>query len=73
MSEEIRDDMSFEEMLAASEAKPLYAGKIVKAVAQAAGGNGGGKPDLAMAGAKEPDKVEKALSIVKDTVYSMLK
>ena len=30
MSEEIRDDMSFEEMLAASEAKPLYAGKIVK-------------------------------------------
>ena len=31
MSEEIRDDMSFEEMLAASEAKPLYAGKIVKA------------------------------------------
>ena len=31
MSEEIRDDMSFEEMLAASEATPLYAGKIVKA------------------------------------------
>ena len=31
MSEEIRDDMSFEEMLAASEAKALYAGKIVKA------------------------------------------
>ena len=31
MSEEIRDDMSFEERLAASEAKPLYAGKIVKA------------------------------------------
>ena len=31
MSEEIRDDMSFEEMLAASEAKPLYVGKIVKA------------------------------------------
>ena len=31
LSEEIRDDMSLEEMLAASEAKPLYAGKIVKA------------------------------------------
>ena len=29
--EEIRDDMSFAEMLEASEAKPLYAGKIVKA------------------------------------------
>ena len=49
------------------------AGKIVKAVAQAAGGNGGGKPDMAMAGAKEPEKVEFALSTVKDTVYSMLK
>ena len=31
MSEEIRGDMGFEEMLAASGAKPLYAGKIVKA------------------------------------------
>ena len=30
MSEEIRDDMSFAEMLEASEAKPLFAGKIVK-------------------------------------------
>ena len=49
------------------------AGKIVKAVAQAAGGNGGGKPDMAMAGAKEPEKVESALSTVKDTVFSMLK
>ena len=49
------------------------ADKIVKAVAQAAGGNGGGKPDMAMAGAKEPEKVESALSTVKDTVFSMLK
>ena len=31
MSEEIRDDMSFAEMLEASESKPLFAGKIVKA------------------------------------------
>ncbi len=31
MSEEIRDDMSFEEMLDASESKPLYVGKIVRA------------------------------------------
>lgn len=53
--------------------KGANAGKIVKAVAQAAGGNGGGKPDLAMAGAKEPEKVDFALSTVKETVYSMLK
>ena len=49
------------------------AGKIVKAVAQAAGGNGGGKPDMAMAGAKDADKVEQALGIVKETVFAMLK
>lgn len=49
------------------------AGKIVKAVAQAAGGNGGGKPDLAMAGAKAPENVDSALAIVKETVYAMLK
>lgn len=49
------------------------AGKIVKAVAQAAGGNGGGKPDIAMAGAKNPDEVDNALAIVKETVFGMLK
>ena len=49
------------------------AGKIVKAVAQAAGGNGGGKPDLAMAGAKSPEKIEEALAIVKETVFEMIK
>lgn len=49
------------------------AGKIVKAVAQAAGGNGGGKPDMAMAGAKDASKVKAALEIVKETVYAMLK
>lgn len=49
------------------------AGKVVKAVAQAAGGNGGGKPDMAMAGAKEPEKIDYALSIVKETVFAMLK
>lgn len=50
----------------------VNAGKVVKAVAQSAGGNGGGKPDIAMAGAKEPDKVDYALSTVKETVYEML-
>ncbi|MGN1139434.1 MAG: alanine--tRNA ligase [Ruminococcus sp.] len=46
----------------------LNAGKIVKAVAQVTGGNGGGKPDMAMAGAKDMSKVDTALSSVKDIV-----
>lgn len=44
------------------------AGKIVKSVAQLAGGNGGGKPDIAMAGAKDLSKIDSALSQVADIV-----
>ena len=54
-------------------AKGANAGKIVRAVAQAAGGNGGGKPDMAMAGAKDESKITEALAVVKDTLLSMLK
>lgn len=49
------------------------AGKVVKAVAQIAGGNGGGKPDIAMAGAKDAGKVQEALDSVKTIVFEMLK
>ena len=54
-------------------AKGANAGRIVKAVAQAAGGNGGGKPDMAMAGAKDESKISEALALVKETVKGMLK
>ena len=46
----------------------LNAGKIVRAVAQLTGGNGGGKPDMAMAGAKDLSKIKEALAAVKDIV-----
>ena len=53
-------------------AKGLNAGKIVKAVAQLTGGNGGGKPDMAMAGAKDITKVDEALAAVDNIVKEML-
>ncbi|MCH3971589.1 MAG: alanine--tRNA ligase [Oscillospiraceae bacterium] len=48
--------------------KGAHAGKIAKAVAQLAGGNGGGKPDFAMAGAKDLSKLDAALAAAADIV-----
>ncbi len=50
-----------------------HAGNIVRAVAQVAGGNGGGRPDSAMAGAKDASKIDEALKSAADVVRAMLK
>ncbi|WP_203333085.1 alanine--tRNA ligase [Planococcus beigongshangi] len=60
-------------MLAAGVTKDLaggnyHAGQIVKHVAEQCGGKGGGRPDMAMAGAKEPEKLDAALASVYDLV-----
>ncbi|MEG0381330.1 MAG: DHHA1 domain-containing protein, partial [Kurthia sp.] len=46
--------------------KEYHAGQIVKSVAEQCGGKGGGRPDMAMAGAKDADKLQAAL----ESVYS---
>mgnify|MGYP001282451200 CR=1 FL=1 len=50
--------------------KEYHAGNIVKTVAEKCGGKGGGRPDMAMAGAKEVSKLEEALASVYDYVKS---
>ena len=50
----------------------VKAGALVKAVAQLAGGNGGGKPDFAMAGAKDVSKAGSALEAAADIVNQMI-
>ncbi|TQI65395.1 alanine--tRNA ligase [Clostridium sp. KNHs216] len=54
-------------------AKGVNAGQIVRAVAQLAGGNGGGRADSAMAGAKDLSKLDGALAEVEKIVANMLK
>ena len=48
--------------------KRFQAGKLVQEVARAVGGSGGGRPDLAQAGGKEPAKLNAALEAVYDAV-----
>jgi len=46
----------------------LHAGKLIKKAAEACGGGGGGRPDMAQAGGKEPAKINEALEIAKSYV-----
>lgn len=48
-----------------------HAGNIVKLVAEACDGKGGGRPDMAMAGAKDGSKLDGALQSVYDFVKSI--
>ena len=50
-----------------------HAGKIIKEVAKMCGGGGGGRPDSASAGGKNPAKLEEALEAVNNIVAGMLK
>jgi len=45
-----------------------HAGNLVREVAKIAGGGGGGRPDFAQAGGKNPERLEEALAKVKDLV-----
>lgn len=49
-------------------AKGYHAGKLIKEVASRCGGSGGGRPDMAQAGGKEPAKLQEALQSVEAIV-----
>lgn len=48
----------------------IHAGKIIKEVATRCGGGGGGRPDMAQAGGKDPSKLQEALDAVAELVKS---
>jgi alanyl-tRNA synthetase len=51
----------------------VHAGNLVKAVAKAVDGGGGGRPDMAQAGGKNPAKLKDALGLVSEIVAGQLK
>ncbi len=55
-----------------AQARGLKAGSLVKQIAAIAGGNGGGKPDFAMAGIRDNTKVDEALAAVQGIVAAAL-
>lgn len=52
--------------------KGIHAGKIIKEVSKIAGGGGGGRPDMAQAGGKDPSKINEALAKVEDLVRAQI-
>ncbi|MCF6138044.1 alanine--tRNA ligase [Pseudalkalibacillus berkeleyi] len=48
-----------------------HAGKLVKEVASRCGGGGGGRPDMAQAGGKQPEQLDEALNYVYEFVKSI--
>ena len=54
-------------------AKGAHSGNIVKAVAKLCGGGGGGRPDMAQAGAKDVAKLDEALAAAAGIIEGMLK
>ncbi|MEY2192574.1 alanine--tRNA ligase [Neobacillus sp. BF23-41] len=51
--------------------KGYHAGKLIKEVASRCGGGGGGRPDMAQAGGKDPEKLDAALQFVDEWVKSI--
>ncbi|KPH77076.1 MULTISPECIES: alanine--tRNA ligase [Bacillaceae] len=53
--------------------KGFHAGKLIKQAAQICGGGGGGRPDMAQAGGKDPAKILEAVQSAKDYVLETIK
>ena len=51
--------------------KGFHAGKLIKEVSAICGGGGGGRPDMAQAGGKNPGKLDDALEFVEEWVKSI--
>ena len=53
-------------------AKGIHAGNIIKETAKVAGGGGGGRPDMAQAGGKNPKKITEALTMATEVITKQI-
>ena len=49
----------------------VHAGNLIREAAKITGGGGGGRPDMAQAGGKNPEKIAEALTYIKDVISKL--
>ena len=66
------DKVSFIAAVTSDLTKRVHAGNLIRSVAEIAGGRGGGRPDMAQAGASQPEKLNDAVAAVEKLVEAQL-
>ena len=66
------DKVSFVAGVSADLIKQVHAGNLIRSVAEIAGGRGGGRPDMAQAGANQPEKLSDAIAAVEKLIEAQL-
>ncbi len=51
----------------------IHAGKLVGAIAKVCGGGGGGRPNFAQAGGRDPSRIEEALELARSKLEEALR
>jgi alanyl-tRNA synthetase len=50
----------------------VHAGKMIGEIAKVVGGGGGGRPNMAQAGGKNPEKINEALTKAKEVLLTQI-
>ena len=69
---QVADRVSWVTMVTKDLTGRLHAGHLARELAKRTGGGGGGRPDLAEAGGKDPSRIAEALAAVPDLVRGQL-
>ena len=73
LASQMADRVAWVAMVTKDLTTKLHAGHLVRELAQITGGGGGGRPDVAEAGGKDPSRIPEALAQVPDLVRAQLR